>query len=333
MVTKKFEQIQVEFTDLVNQGYSEQVKGRLKEKLPQVQSLEKFLTEHHASKEKSPEIESEDQTLLKLDHLLGKVLALDALPDYKSIQNQAAEIRQEGDRGRRRMLYEDLVIACDQKIKHLKKLEDWQQEIVKLMELVSSIELEESDVLKIELENLQRAGSPVKLDNFHKRSLDLLEKQQGAVYREERRVAVLKALESMGYEIQDGMQTGKVQGGRLIFQKHPESEYALEVVSSEGKEIVQTRIIRFGDEASSASELQKRKDIEVEEDWCEDHAELLEKLCNEGYQVAFRLKRKPGELDVKVVSPPRWWEERQKKLREKKRIRETSSPKGQLRQQ
>jgi hypothetical protein len=328
---ERFEQVRLELTELINNAYSEQVTSRLRDRLPRLQSIEEFLAEHKASKGKAVEKSKEDGTLEKLDRLLGMVLALDALPDHQSLQGRADEIRKEGDVSRRRMLYEDLVISCDRNLKHLKKVGAWQEEMGKLMELANSLHSKEGSDFRIELENLQRAGSPVALDTYHERAKGLFEKQQEAAYREERRVAVLGALESMGYEVMEGMQTGKVEGGRLVFQKDPDSEYALEVVSSDGKEIVQTRIIRFGDATNGSSELQKRKDMEVEEDWCEDHAGLLQKLRDEGYQVAFRLKRKPGEMDVKVVSPPKWWEERQKKLKDKRRSREAGAAKGQMR--
>lgn len=327
----KLEQVCIALSDLIDKAHVQHVKERLRDNLPNVKSVGDSLVEHRSLQRKPKVLTKLDLTICKLDKLMSKVLLLNALPDYQLMQDRVQKIREEVDLSRRRMLYDDLLITCDQKIKHLQKVESWRGEMDKLLELVDSITLTEARNFRSELENLQRAGSPVSLEPYQKRALSLLEKQQELTYREERRVAVLGALESMGYKVQDGMQTGKVIGGRLVFQKNPDSEYALEVLSSEGKEIIQTRIIRFGDESSCSSEFQKRKDIEVEESWCEDHAELLANLRKEGYQVAFRLKRKPGELDVKVVSPPLWWEQRQKKLKEKKRIMEAPDRKSEIR--
>src|SRR5205085_3974954 len=82
--------------------------------------------------------------------------------------------------------------------------------------------------------------------------------------------------------------------------KPGDSEYAIEMVGNTDLSLVQTSMVRYA-ESGEASRAQKLRDIEREEEWCQDHSKLRERLAQRGLDARFKLKLPTGAHPVKIV--------------------------------
>jgi hypothetical protein len=119
--------------------------------------------------------------------------------------------------------------------------------------------------------------------------------------REEKRRALLNALNELGYEAGENIETALVEKRKLIFKTPGTREYGVEVVVDESFSRWQTRMVRFASEAGESPEQQARRDREREEAWCQDHAALRAKLGARGFEAALTLQTPAGELPVPVI--------------------------------
>jgi hypothetical protein len=100
------------------------------------------------------------------------------------------------------------------------------------------------------------------------------------------------------------METAMQTAGRIVVQRDGETEYAVEMVVNADLSLVQTAMIRFG-EAGDMTEQQRLRDKEKEESWCQNHAEMREKLAEHSLSATMKLHLQPGEFPVRVVQSPR----------------------------
>ena len=75
------------------------------------------------------------------------------------------------------------------------------------------------------------------------------------------------------------------------------------MVVNDDLNLVQTAMIRFG-EPGEMTEQQRLRDKDKEESWCQNHAEMREKLAEHGLNATMKLHLQPGEFPVRVVQSP-----------------------------
>lgn len=113
------------------------------------------------------------------------------------------------------------------------------------------------------------------------------------------RTVVLSSLRVLGYDVREGMQAGWVEGGSIVLQKAGSSDYAVELQDLNGR--LRSQVVRFGDPDSPVSDQQRRRDSEVEEQWCTAHAQTLADLRQQGMESHVMAKREPGEVPLVVL--------------------------------
>ena len=113
------------------------------------------------------------------------------------------------------------------------------------------------------------------------------------------RAVVLGSLRELGYDVREGMQAGWVEGGSIVLQKAGSSDYAVELQDLNGR--LRSQVVRFGDPDSPVSDQQRRRDTEIEEQWCTAHAQTLADLRQQGMESQVMAKREPGEVPLVVV--------------------------------
>lgn len=113
------------------------------------------------------------------------------------------------------------------------------------------------------------------------------------------RTVVLGSLRSLGYDVREGMQAGWVEGGSIVLQKAGSSDYAVELQDLNGR--LRSQVVRFGDPDSPVSDQQRRRDTEIEEQWCTAHAKTLADLRQQGMESQVMAKREPGEVPLVVL--------------------------------
>ena len=167
----------------------------------------------------------------------------------------------------RRTLYEALAISFNAQLRHLREVNAWRKELRKLLgrTMLSS----SPTVLAIseDLKKCDRAGRVVDLSGLRGRLENALAQEDAEQRSQRRRSAVLDSLAELGYEVQEGLETGLVQGGKLVVRKADEDEYAVELVVNNDCSLVQTAVIRYAAKLER-SPYQHLRDREREETWC-----------------------------------------------------------------
>jgi hypothetical protein len=267
------------------------------------ESLQEFLARHNASA--APVPPAEDKVQRKLDTLLAEIAVLENTGGWQTIQSRAEEIQREREAGRRLMLYEALVLDCDQRVRRLHEYERWAQEMDELIDK-AAVHSDQPGIQAMgdELRQLRRSGTCADLKPLVARLEETLAAEDKAAQREEKRRLLLQSLKSMGYAIVEGMETAMQTAGRIVVQRDGESEYAVEMVVNDDLSLVQTAMIRFG-EAGEMTEQQRLRDKEKEESWCQNHAAMREKLAEHGLDATMKLHLEPGEFPVRVVQGAR----------------------------
>ena len=266
------------------------------------ESLQEFLARHNASAAQAAP--AEDKVQRKLDALLAEITVLESTGGWQTIQKRAEGIRSERDATRRLILYEALVLDCDQCLRRLRDYERWAQEMDELIDK-AAVHAEQPGIQVIfdELRQLRRSGTCADLKPLAARLGSTVAAADNAAQREEKRRLLLQTLKGMGYQIVEGMETAIRTAGRIVVQRDGESEYAVEMVVNDDLNLVQTAMIRFG-EPGEMTEQQRLRDKEEEESWCQNHAEMREKLAEHGLNATMKLHLKPGEFPVRVVQSP-----------------------------
>ena len=263
------------------------------------ESLQEFLARHNAPV--APAAAAEDKVQRKLDALLAEIAILESTGGWQAIQSRAVEIRRERETGRCLMLYEALVLDCDQRVRRLREYECWAREIDELIDK-ALVHAEQPGIRAVcdELRQLRRSATCADLKSLAARLEQTLAAGRRTAEREEKRRLLLQTLRGMGYEIVEGMETAMQTAGRIVVQRDGETEYAVEMVVNDDLSLVQTAMLRFG-ESDEPTEQQRLRDTEKEESWCHDHTQMREQLAQHGLNATLKMHLKPGEHPVRVV--------------------------------
>ncbi|MEI8043199.1 MAG: hypothetical protein WCL11_17450 [Verrucomicrobiota bacterium] len=294
------------FIEKVRAERAEEQRQKIVRKLSSLakkESLQDFLACHASSP--AAEALAEDHVQRKLDALLAEIGVLETTGGWQAIQKRAEEIRREREASRRLMLYEALVLDCDQRIRRLREYERWAQEMDELIDK-AAVHSDQPGIQAMcdDLRQLRRSGTCANLKPLAARLEETLTAADKAAQREEKRRLLLQSLKSMGYAIIEGMETAMQTAGRIVVQRDGESEYAVEMVVNDDLSLVQTAMIRFG-EAGEMTEQQRLRDKEKKESWCQNHAAMREKLAEHGLDATMKLHLQPGEFPVRVVQGSR----------------------------
>ena len=292
---RQIEKIRAERAEEHRQKIIQKLAGAVK-----TESLQEFLARHNASAAPAPP--AEDKVQRKLDALLAEIALLESTGGWQAIQSRAKDIRREREAGRRLILYEALVLDCGQRVRRLREYESWAREMDELIDK-ALVHADHPGIQALcdELRQLRRSGSCSDLKLLAARLEQKLSAGRKAAGREEKRRLLLQALRGMGYEIVEGMETAMQTAGRIVVQRDGEAEYAVEVVVNDDLSLVQTAMVRFGED-SEMTEQQRLRDKEKEESWCQDHTQMREQLAQQGLKATLKMHLKPGEHPVRVVT-------------------------------
>jgi hypothetical protein len=284
-----------EIESLLNDFHNAQLLQTAKSYLVTTQKLEELL--------QSPPVElpaESDPTLTKLEKLLSGMASLESSANWADLMRQVESIRREPDLAHRRTLYEALAISFNAQLRYLREVNAWRKELRKLLgrTMLSS----SPTVLAIaeELTKCDRASRVVDLSGLRGRLEKALAQEDAEQRSQRRRSAVLDSLAELGYEVEEGLETGLVQGGKLVMRRAAEDEYAVELVVNNDCSLVQTAVIRYAANLER-SPYQHVRDREREETWCRDYAKWQQRLKDQGWNTAFKLKIPAGQQPVKVV--------------------------------
>ncbi len=156
-----------------------------------------------------------------------------------------------------------------------------------------------TEELRAELEGViarRRALDP----DLHAEALAACERVRAEREKGYVRDSLTRALEKLGYEVDQGFDTFTGQGARLRLVRDEWPEHAVSVVvdSDEVRAMVVRTESAEGDDAG-------RLDLEREQQWCADFEELRDRLVGDGLRLDVQRLVPPGERHVPVAAPRR----------------------------
>lgn len=113
----------------------------------------------------------------------------------------------------------------------------------------------------------------------------------------EQREAVLHALNSLGYEVREGMLTAWTEDGKVVVRKPQESVYGIELSAPAAASAFQVRVVSSGTQGRS-----RQRDLEVEQIWCGEFAKLQALLAANGFPTQLALAHQPGAVPIKTIA-------------------------------
>jgi hypothetical protein len=119
-----------------------------------------------------------------------------------------------------------------------------------------------------------------------------------AVAADARRRAVLRGLASLGYEVNEGMATAWVQGGRVVFRKAANPGYGVELGGGTKSNRLQVRAVAFGS-AGSARDVSRDRDMETI--WCSEFERLQSLVASSGGSIEIEHALPVGATPLKQI--------------------------------
>jgi len=114
-----------------------------------------------------------------------------------------------------------------------------------------------------------------------------------------RRRAVLQGLASLGYEVNEGMATAWVRGGRVVLRKAANPDYGVELSGGTQSDRLQVRAVGFGIPRMARN---AASDRDIETAWCGEFEKLQGFLAHSGGRLEVETALRPGAVPIKVVS-------------------------------
>lgn len=133
-------------------------------------------------------------------------------------------------------------------------------------------------------------------------ALDLAyEKYCDQLSAEETREAITKALRDLGYELSVEMERAWAKDGKVYVSRPNSTDYAVELATMPaGAAMIRSRLVRANG-VLAASDDERQRDKEQEENWCADHAEILKALTEGGIKASIKTERAAGVIPLEVM--------------------------------
>lgn len=241
----------------------------------------------------------ECKVLKKLDDLLVKIGALQDTAGWTELMQQSVAMREERDPRFRVQFFESLCLEAGRRLRELRAVPVWQAKVDKLLEEAVEYAGTAVDAVVAELREVRRAGRVVALEPWEKRLAETKQRELARLQREHKRRVILESLKSLGYEVDEGMETALVKAGKLVIRKPGEADYAIELLSNDDLSLLQTAMVRYSD-SDTLTEQQRLRDQERETEWCGDHKQLRDRLAERGYQTNFKMQLPSGAHPVRI---------------------------------
>ena len=153
----------------------------------------------------------------------------------------------------------------------------------------------------------------------------LVEHERKAAAAKAQRSAIVTALKGLGYEVREGMETAAPKDGKVILRRAANPEMGVEVAGMRGGGRVQFRPVRFGP-ATSAGD--RRKDRDIETNWCSDFDHLKDLIGGEKATLKVEQARPIGAVPVLFVDDEPSNDDRRPDVRAPAKIGRVSSSKA-----
>lgn len=240
--------------------------------------------------------------------LIAEIESWDGEAAVEKFVERANAISLERDAARRALLTDSLIIELGAFRAEQRRKQNLLERLRKARALLEPFSSAEAETFKSSVEAaLARGGAPSDeaLPAIVEAWCEEESKREDARLR---RDAVLRALATLGYEVQEGMATAWAENGRIVVRKPSELNYGLELMTPAAVPALQVRVVAFDHgQRGSASVL---RDKEVEEAWCSEFQRMQRIVEEAGFKSVVERATAAGATRMKVISsgnsaPPR----------------------------
>lgn len=262
-------------------------------------------------------VNHDDAKSLEKDHRLDRLIAeLEATEDKLSVNpflNRIASISQESSTNRRSLLTDSLILDL---VAYSNERKAKDKAIASMREIRSELHRFKSKQAKYLETLLTKAidaedSSSSKL--LYDKGIALIKEETKAMAGNSRRIAILKGLNELGYEIRENMATAWAENGRIFVKKPNEKGYGVELGAVEDAERVQVQLVSFEPtyNATKASQDRDRETI-----WCSEFSRLQYLLEKSGASLYIEKALPVGAKPLKQVQEPPVANERSRRSKE-----------------
>ena len=214
------------------------------------------------------------------------------------------EICEVENRGRRRMLFDTLIIDLAAEVKAREQKRRLHTEAVSLKAIIErDSELSEhrvSQKIGRLLEQWDGVDSPL-AEQVLVEIAETVEQQHRQRAAQLNRAALLEAFSELGYEIREGLETAWVNDKRIVVRKSEQLDHGVEVSGNVEGGRIQVRPVRF---EGAGTGMDRRDDVDIETIWCSEFGTLREIVERKGGEIAIEKAKAIGETPVKTVPAP-----------------------------
>ncbi len=242
----------------------------------------------------------DDPVVKRLDKLAASVELILGIENAGVWRDKIAAVAQEPDDARRRLQADSIVIQLAGEKKRLQRLHDRHSQLSELEAELAAFD-DAGEFLRQKVASA-RTDEAIDINVLKAEVQKWCTEEAKCRDQAECQQAILSVLRSLGYDVRESMVTAWAQHGHVIVQDSSRQDYGVELFTlASGR--LRTQLVRFGDQ-SQTSEKQKQRDTEVETQWCQSHAKLLDALNQQGLSPEILTARAAGSTPVKVVDIP-----------------------------
>ncbi|MGH1484708.1 MAG: hypothetical protein ACRBCI_00730 [Cellvibrionaceae bacterium] len=232
----------------------------------------------------------------RIDIVMAELDEMD-FPESRKIeyQNQLDSIYEEKSNQQRALLLDSLVINLAKESKKYKQVRKIRHDLSMIKAQVDILNGEKATQLSQQIDKALKSSSIDVLEKMLEAATGKVAEITTALSVEKGRGALLKALESLGYKLIEGMETAVVENGRLVVKKPAEEVYGVEVhpIAAAGK--FQLRLVS----GLPNSERSTKNDAAEEERWCDDLVKIRKSLAKSGIDLEIEKALDPGTAAVR----------------------------------
>ena len=230
----------------------------------------------------------------RLDRMLSEMSLRFGGKAIRPFQDRATELAREGDPHHRKLLIDSLTIEMAEFARTTAARE-------RLIEAGESVlaGLQSQSGTSAVIETLQAAlknETGQALEDAIEQARQDHEQHIAAQGLKHRRKALLEALDSLGYEVQEGMETVLVQEGRVVIEHAAREGYGVELAGLVANDRFQVRAMRFDDTNGVRAD-----ELAHETEWCSTFSDLRTILGKAGDEVVIEQAIGVGQRPLKVV--------------------------------
>jgi hypothetical protein len=224
----------------------------------------------------------------RIEQLVTQLASIEE--DVGDLIDRARELMTDADTGQRNLQLDSLMFEAAERLKADRNARELDTLSGGALAELAPFGGEEWERLRGDILTAREKGNSLLLEKLHREALTFGQTEAARQDAIAARAATLRGLKELGYEIR---MSGDVwdEGTRIEAQLPDEPNYDIQL-SAAANDKIQSKV-RAYDHAGRSSGV-NRREVEMEQSWCDDLRQLHHKLASEGITATIEDEKKPG---------------------------------------